>query len=158
MPLPLLLRERERGTTMADLIKISNQAIKALRKTPAGRKIVRSIKDTGNRVSSRVHNKIKDILETSRDKGPKDAPGVTYGGRTSRSAVISRHRVADYTKKRRIEGALAGLGAGAAAGAGTGYVVGKSKPKPKRKNTGPALYGAKKGGKIMQGYKAGGKV
>ncbi len=28
----------------------------------------------------------------------------------------------------------------------------------KRKNTGPALYGAKKGGKIMYGYKAGGKV
>ena len=143
---------------MADLIKISNQAIKALRKTPAGRKIVRSIKDTGNRVSSRVHNKIKDILETSRDKGPKDAPGVSYGGRTSRSAVIGRDRVADYTGKRRIEGALAGLGAGAAAGAGTGYVVGKSKPKPKRKNTGPDLMGAKKGGKIMYGYKAGGKV
>ena len=143
---------------MADLIKVSNQAIKLLRKTTAGRKIVRSIKDTGNKVSSKVHNKIRDILETSRDKGPKDAPGVSYGGRTSRSAVIGRDRVADYTGKRRIEGALAGLGAGAGAGTALGLKASKSKPKPKRKNTGPALYGAKKGGKIMQGYKAGGKV
>ena len=141
---------------MADLIKISNQAIKALRKTPAGRKIVRSIKDTGNKVSSKVHNKIRDILETSRDKCPKDAPGVSYGGRTSRSAVIGRDRVADYTGKRRIEGALAGLGAGAAAGTALGLKA--SKPKPKRKNTGPDLMGAKKGGKIMYGYKAGGNV
>ena len=43
-------------------------------------------------------------------------------------------------------------------GIGAGLMANKQMKRQKRKNTGPALYGAKKGGKIMYGYKAGGKV
>ena len=38
----------------------------------------------------------------------------SIGGITSKSAVIGRHRVADYTKKRRVEGFKAGTGVGVA--------------------------------------------
>jgi len=158
---------------MANLIKLSNSIIKLLKRTPAGRKIAREVNQAGNKISGKLHTKIKNFLERSRDTGPEGAPGVTYGGRTSRSAVISRPRVADYTRKRRIEGAKVGAGAGAGAGAGLGFVAGKSRknknnntvrnkrPSPPiagHSETFSKLAGGKRGGKIMVGYKAGGKV
>ena len=177
---------------MAGLIKLSNSIINLLKKTPAGRKLAREANQTGNKISGKLHTKIKNFLQRSRDTGPEGAPGVTYGGRTSRSAVIGRNRVADYTGKRRIEGAKVGAGVGAGGGAGLGFVAGKSrnnntagkkKPSPpiadysepneyseKFSKLGGGKSGGKvsrkrgssvshkRGGKIMIGYKAGGKV
>ena len=164
---------------MADtLIKLSSSIIKLLKKTPAGRKIAREVSQAGNKISGKLHTKIKNFLQRSRDKGPKDAPGVTYGGGTKRSIVVGQKQVADYTAKRRLEGA----GVGAGAGAGLGYGVGKSRNNKNNNNTAgkkkpsppiaghsetfSKLAGGKSGGKvsrrggskIMQGYKAGGKV
>ena len=62
----------------------------------------------------KVKRGVDKALYYSADQGPKGAPGVTAGGRTSQSAVISRPRVADYTKKRRIEGFKAGVPVGVA--------------------------------------------
>ena len=171
---------------MANLIKLSSSVIKLLKKTPAGRKIAREVSQAGNKISGKLHTKIKNFLERSRDTGPKDAPGVTYGGGTSRSAIIGRIPVRAYTKKRRLEGA----GVGAGAGAGLGFVAGKSRKNKNNNSTAgkkkpsPPIAGhsetfsklaggkaggkvsrkrggtvsRKSGGKIMQGYKAGGKV
>ena len=81
----------------------ANAVIKAATKaaTKAAAKAKRNIK-----------KKVDKALYSSSDTGPK-APGVTAGGRTSKSAVIGQRRVADYTKGRRIEGAKAGVGVGA---------------------------------------------
>jgi|TARA_R110002020_G_scaffold209491_1_gene415464 hypothetical protein len=145
--------------------KLGNQAIKILKKTPTGRRLVKEVKNAGDRVSSKLQTQIRNLLERSRDTGPSKTPGVTFGGGTKRSAVIGQKRLGEYTAKRRLEGAGAGAGAGAAIGYGVGKGSGKQKPK-KKTDTGPDLFGAKKGGtvsrrggrKIMQGYKAGGKV
>ena len=64
--------------------------------------------------TDKVKRGVDKALHYSADQGPKGAPGVTAGGRTSQSAVISRPRVADYTKKRRIEGFKAGEPVGVA--------------------------------------------
>ena len=143
---------------MADLIKLSNSIIKLLKKTPAGRKLARAANQTGNRISGKLHTKIKNLLERSRDTGPRKAPGVTYGGGTQRSAVIGKKRLADYTTKRRLEGA----GVGAGGGAGLGFITGKSRNNNtagKEKPSPPiADYSEPNEYSEMIGYKAGGKV
>ena len=149
---------------MAGLIKLSNSIINLLKKTPAGRKLAREANQTGNKISGKLHTKIKNFLQRSRDTGPEGAPGVTYGGRTSRSAVISRPRVADYTRKRRIEGAKVGAGAGAGAGAALGYGVGKSRNNKNNNNTAgkkkpsPPIAGHSEIFSKLAGGKSGGKV
>ena len=52
---------------MAGLIKLSNSIIKLLKKTPAGRKIAREVSQAGNKISGKLHTKIKNFLERSRD-------------------------------------------------------------------------------------------
>ena len=79
-----------------------------------GRSLGKSIKSTAKKGKRKVQKGVDKVLHSSRDAGPDDAPGVTAGGRTSKSAVIGRHRVADYTKKRRVEGFKAGTGVGVA--------------------------------------------
>ena len=59
-----------------------------------------------------IKKKVDKALYSSSDTGPKGAPGVTAGGRTSKSAVIGREPVAEYTKNRRLEGLKAGVGVG----------------------------------------------
>ena len=93
---------------------------------------------------------VKKVLSRSKDKGKKGDPGVTYGGGTKKSAVIGQKRVADYTRKRRIEG---GVG-GAAGGAGLGFVAGTKKKKSKSKKSKTPMHRpvamAKKGGQLKR--------
>jgi len=79
-----------------------------------GKSLGKSIKSTAKKGKRKVQKGVDKILHSSRDTGPENAPGVTAGGRTSKSAIIARHRVADYTKKRRVEGFKAGTGVGVA--------------------------------------------
>ena len=95
----------------------------------AGRKAKRATKD-----------EFSDILSGSRDRGP-DAPGVTFGGRTKRSAVIGQKRVADYTKKRRLEGGTVG----AIGGSGATLIAANAGKKDKEKTGGAKASTRKKG-------------
>lgn len=69
-------------------------------------------------LAAKAKNKFLNLVSRSRDTGTPGQPGVTYGGGTSRSAVIGRKRVKDYTRKRRGEGFGAGIPVGVGLGAG----------------------------------------
>jgi len=106
---------------------------------------------TGGTVKKVIGGKIvKKVLSRSKDKGKKGDPGVTYGGGTKKSAVIGQKRVADYTRKRRIEGGVAGT----AGGAGLGFVAGTKKKKSKSKKSKTPMHRpvamAKKGGQLKR--------
>jgi hypothetical protein len=100
------------------------QLMKALTKPPIVKKLIgggikaavnsatKAAAKAAAKAKRNVKKKVDKALYSSSDTGPK-APGVTAGGRTSKSAVIGQRRVADYTKGRRIEGAKAGVGVGA---------------------------------------------
>ena len=92
------------------------QLMKALTKPPIVKKFIggaiKAATKAATKAKRNIKKKVDKALYSSSDTGPK-APGVTAGGRTSKSAVIGQRRVADYTKGRRIEGAKAGVGVGA---------------------------------------------
>ena len=96
------------------------QLMKALTKPPIVKKFIggaikaaiKAATKATAKAKRNIKKKVDKALYSSSDTGPK-APGVTAGGRTSKSAVIGQRRVADYTKGRRIEGAKAGVGVGA---------------------------------------------
>tara|TARA_R110001583_G_scaffold114222_1_gene264692 strand:- start:25 stop:675 length:651 start_codon:yes stop_codon:yes gene_type:complete len=67
--------------------------------------------------------KFQDVSGKPYSMTKPKTPGVTAGGGTTRSAVIGKERVKDYTLKRRVEGLGAGLGAGAVAGASITSIV-----------------------------------
>ena len=85
----------------------------------------------------KVKRGVDKALHYSADQGPKGAPGVTAGGRTSKSAVIGRKQVADYTRKRRLEG----LKAGVPIGAGGSVLVDSMYDSKKKSKKAPSLGG-----------------
>ena len=67
--------------------------------------------------------KFQDVSGKPYSMTKPKTPGVTAGGGTTRSAVIGKERVKDYTLKRRVEGFGAGVVAGAVAGASITSIV-----------------------------------
>ena len=169
------------------------QLMKALTKPPIVKKLIgggikaavnsatKAATKAAAKAKRNVKKKVDKALYSSSDTGPK-APGVTAGGRTSKSAVIGQRRVADYTKGRRIEGAKAGVGVGAGGAAlvNSGYNSGsgnisienfKNRKQMERGSMKPTLEKvketsrdkkrkttSKKAGGKVKGYKKGGPI
>ena len=165
------------------------QLMKALTKPPIVKKFIGGAIKAATKAATKaaakakrnIKKKVDKALYSSSDTGPK-APGVTAGGRTSKSAVIGQRRVADYTKGRRIEGAKAGVGVGAGGAAlvNSGYNSGsgnisienfKNRKQMERGSMKPTLEKvketsrdkkrkttSKKAGGKVKGYKKGGPI
>ena len=115
---------------------VVNKRIGGFLKNEIKKGIEAGIKAAG-KGKEKVKRGVDKALHYSADQGPKGAPGVTAGGRTSKSAVIGRKQVADYTRKRRLEG----LKAGVPIGAGGSVLVDSMYDSKKKSKKAPSLGG-----------------
>ena len=99
--------------------------------------IIPVIRKAVGKGKEKVKRGVDKALHYSADQGTKGAPGVMAGGRTSKSAVIGRKHVADYTRRRRAEG----LKAGVPVGAGGSVLVDSMYDSKKKSKKAPSLGG-----------------